>query len=660
MSLRRSFAVTALVLTAVLFVPTRALALEELCDPAFQNCKTPLINLIRNETKGIDVAFWFMQDTTYATEIIKRWQAGVPVRVLMDTRGNAYAGNSTSLSMFANAGIPMRNKTASGILHWKMMMFVGQNTVEFSGANYSAEAFAYGTQYSDYVDEVIDFTERSSIVDSFKTRYDDAWTDTSRFANYANVTCVCRQYPTYPVDPQMNFVPWDNYQTRAVNAYNAENQTIDAIMYRITDRAHTDALIKAVQRGVNVRLITEQDEYRDSSRLWDAWNVDRLYAAGGMVRFRGHSGLSHEKLVVLLGQGETFFGSSNWTSPSATEQHEHNIFTTDTTTFNWAHDHFNRKWYNLGPSPETKTFTPLPPDTPVLKSPANGATGIGSSVTLKWYAGPWAHKYDVYIGTDANNMTKVLSDDELGPSQSSTDYRSFTVANLAAGRTYYWKIVSRTMANLSKTSATWNFGTGTSGSTASGSTTGSSSATSTATLPSGWNQRDIGSVSAPGSGSISNSTLTVNGSGADIWGSADEFHFVYHALSGNGSITARVTSVKGPSSWTKAGVMMRETLTAGSKHASMFVSTGNGLAFQRRTSTGGTSANTAGVATTAPYWVRVTRSGSTFSAYESADGSTWKLVGSATMNMVSTIYVGVAVTAHSNGSIGTGAFTNVR
>ena len=658
MSVLRSFAVAALVLTSVLLLPTRALALEELCDPAYQNCETPLINLIRNETKGIDVAFWFMKDTTFASEIIKRWQAGVPVRVLMDTRANAdYSQNVTTLAMLKNAGIPMRNKSGGGILHWKTMLFVGQSTVEFSGANYSSTAFAYGTAYTDYEDEIIYFTDQTSIVDSFKTRYDDAWTDTSLFTNYANVSCVCRRYPTYTIDPQMNFVPWNNYRTRAVNAYNAETQTIDAIMYRITDRAHSDALIKARARGLSVRLITEQNEYRNPSRLWDAWNVDRMYIAGIQVRQRAHAGLSHEKLVVLLGLGEAFFGSSNWTSPSATSQHEHNIFTTNSTIFNWAHDHFNREWYNLGPSPETEPFTPLPPDTPSLKSPANGATGIGSSVTLKWYAGPWGQKYDVYVGTDSSNMTKVLSDDELGPSQSSTDYKSLTVSNLAAGRTYYWKIVSRTMANLSKTSTTWSFATGTSGSTTSGSTSGS---TSTATLPSGWNQRDIGSVSAAGSGSISNGILTVNGSGADIWGSADEFHFVYHALTGDGSITARVTSVKGPSSWTKAGVMMRETLTAGSKHASMFVSTGNGLAFQRRTSTEGTSANTAGVNTTAPYWVRVTRSGSTFYAYESADGSSWKLVGSATMNMASTIYVGVAVTAHSDGSIGTGAFTNVR
>jgi len=58
--------------------------------------------------------------------------------------------------------------------------------------------------------------------------------------------------------------------------------------------------------------------------------------------------------------------------------------------------------------------------------------------------------------------------------------------------------------------------------------------------------------------------------------------------------------------------------------------------------------------------VKVTRSGATFSAYQSADGSNWTLIGSATMNMTATIYVGLAVTSHADGAIATGTFTNVQ
>ena len=57
---------------------------ERLCDNSFEDCRATILQMIRNETAGIDVSFWFMTDWRYSSEIIKRWQAGVPVRVLLD------------------------------------------------------------------------------------------------------------------------------------------------------------------------------------------------------------------------------------------------------------------------------------------------------------------------------------------------------------------------------------------------------------------------------------------------------------------------------------------------------------------------------------------------------------------------------------------------
>lgn len=171
----------------------------------------------------------------------------------------------------------------------------------------------------------------------------------------------------------------------------------------------------------------------------------------------------------------------------------------------------------------------------------------------------------------------------------------------------------------------------------------------------GWSSADIGSVGATGSASGS---YTINGAGADVWGYSDAFHFVYTTLTGDGTIVTQVTSEEYVSNWTKAGVMMRETLSAGSRHAFMLVSPGKGLAFQRRLSTGGVSTHTSGGAGTAPYWVKLKRSGSTFTAYESADGVNWTTVGSDTITMASTIYVGVAVTSHDYGVLATANFAS--
>ena len=230
-------------------------------------------------------------------------------------------------------------------------------------------------------------------------------------------------------------------------------------MYRITDARHTDAMIAAKKRGVPVRVISDPQQYRDATRLWDAWNVDRMYMAGIPIKMRAHAGLNHEKLVMLYGQHMSIFGSSNWTSSSDASQEEHNCFCTDLTMFDWFTTMFDRKWNNSTGVTENSPFTPLPPNKPVNHSPANATSGLSSSVALKWYAGPWAHKYDVLIGIDPNSLTPLVSDKVLGPSTSSSDYKSVTASNLRPGTTYYWRVVGRTMANISKIGDIWSFTT---------------------------------------------------------------------------------------------------------------------------------------------------------------------------------------------------------
>ena len=178
-------------------------------------------------------------------------------------------------------------------------------------------------------------------------------------------------------------------------------------------------------------------------------------------------------------------------------------------------------------------------------------------------------------------------------------------------------------------------------------------------LPSGWTSVDVGAVGAPGSATYSSGTFTVAGAGADIWGSADAFRFVYTSLTGDGSVVARVATEQYVANWTKAGVMMRETLAPGSRHALMLVSPGKGTAFQRRVATGGVSTSTSGVAATAPYYVKLVRTGSSIAAFTSPDGASWSLVGTDTIAMGSTIYVGLAVSSHVAGTTATSTFTSV-
>ena len=178
-------------------------------------------------------------------------------------------------------------------------------------------------------------------------------------------------------------------------------------------------------------------------------------------------------------------------------------------------------------------------------------------------------------------------------------------------------------------------------------------------MPEGWQSEDVGAVGKTGSAVASAGTFVVKGSGADVWGTADAFHFAYRPLSGDGTIVARVASLAGTDVWAKAGVMIRAATDAGSAHAFMLVSTGKGLAFQRRKSNSGVTTHTAGGAGTAPRWVKLTRAGNVISAYSSLDGGSWTLVGSDTFAMPADVLVGLASTAHDVSAIATATFDNV-
>ncbi len=187
------------------------------------------------------------------------------------------------------------------------------------------------------------------------------------------------------------------------------------------------------------------------------------------------------------------------------------------------------------------------------------------------------------------------------------------------------------------------------------------SAEATASLPllAPWVSQDIGSVGLTGSAGYGNNTFTVSGSGADIWGTADAFRFVYVRATENCTVIARVASLQNIDPWSKAGVMIRESTNANAANAFIAVTPGNGVTWQTRSSTGGGSGNAATSGLTAPYWVKLVRSGNTFTGYRSPDGTNWTPQGTNTFTMASTAYVGLALTSHNNSSLCTATFDNV-
>jgi hypothetical protein len=264
------------------------------------------------------------------------------------------------------------------------------------------------------------------------------------------------------------------------------------------------------------------------------------------------------------------------------------------------------------------------------------ATAVSSSgINLSWTASSGATTYNVLRSTTSGGSYTTIA-----TGVSSTTYSD---NGLSASTTYYYVAQAVNSAGTSPNSI-------------------QASATTQSEISLTLTEQDIGSVSPAGSASSTGGIYTLNtGSGSDLMVSstADNFSYDYQSMSGDGSITARIATLSCSDTIKCEGALMiRETLDNTSAYAAVGVTTGRGTQFSYRTSTGASSASMAGPNQKAPCWVRLTRSGSTFTAYTSTDGNTWTQLGNPqSITVASSVYVGFALSNH--GGSGTVTLDNV-
>ena len=166
-------------------------------------------------------------------------------------------------------------------------------------------------------------------------------------------------------------------------------------------------------------------------------------------------------------------------------------------------------------------------------------------------------------------------------------------------------------------------------------------------------------------------TYVLVGSGFDIWDVFDEFHFAHARLEGDGSITARIDSVEHVHEWTKAGVMIRNTLDPASEHGIILITPTGRVFFGWRDRemgvTRGTGTDRNSI--TLPHWVRLTRRGNRFTAQHSSDGVQWEAVvdpedpnkpTSIEIPMNETVHIGLAINSHNTSRTAEARISNVR
>lgn len=180
--------------------------------------------------------------------------------------------------------------------------------------------------------------------------------------------------------------------------------------------------------------------------------------------------------------------------------------------------------------------------------------------------------------------------------------------------------------------------------------------------PATWQCADIGGATPAGSQDVTNGVWTVQGGGGDIWDVADSFRLAWRPITADGNVSAQVSSQTPSNPWAKAGVMIRKDTTAGSPFYGIFLTPANGIVVESRAAAGALTQQRAAMAGAGPVYLRVTRTGTTFTAETSANGVQWTAVPNSAValpNLGGAALSGLAVTSHDTGLLSTVVFKAV-
>ena len=173
---------------------------------------------------------------------------------------------------------------------------------------------------------------------------------------------------------------------------------------------------------------------------------------------------------------------------------------------------------------------------------------------------------------------------------------------------------------------------------------------------------DVGASSRPGSADYdaARREYRVTGSGENVWGQTDAFHFVSRKASGDLTIGFDVRFLgEGKNAHRKACGMVRQGLAADDAYADVAVHGDGLISFQYRRTKGGITEEVKSPVK-GPATVRLERNGDAFTLFVTPQGKPQVKVGPVTLALKDPVYVGLAVCSHDAEVSETAVFSGVR
>jgi len=173
---------------------------------------------------------------------------------------------------------------------------------------------------------------------------------------------------------------------------------------------------------------------------------------------------------------------------------------------------------------------------------------------------------------------------------------------------------------------------------------------SAADLPLPWDFTQIGGGARKSKAAQKSGTFALEAAG-NLTGAADAGAFVWQTLAGDFEIIVRVTDLADAERTARAGLMIRDSLAANSKHVFLGVNGGGDFRWVRRARTGGDAVmKTAGAGSMPGSWLRLVRKGGTITASKSANGSDWTRVASTLADFGANCYAGLFLSSGNQGT----------
>jgi hypothetical protein len=176
------------------------------------------------------------------------------------------------------------------------------------------------------------------------------------------------------------------------------------------------------------------------------------------------------------------------------------------------------------------------------------------------------------------------------------------------------------------------------------------------------NSDDVGAPPIKGSAEYDPATkqYKITGSGTDIWGKADQFHYVWREISGDFTVTATAKFLTDGIDHRKAVIMLRQSPDADSPFIHLVIH-GNGMPGVQFRNAKGANTNTVDLPVEGPgtWKMKLVRQGAAIGVWIAKDGGPLRELGHTQNQLGSPVLIGLGVSSHTQTATNTVLFSDV-